>query len=123
VRFLVDECAGPALARWLRQQDHEVFSVYEDAGGMKDEDILEKAFVENWILLTADKDFGEKVYREQHPHHGVILLRLVDERASSKIGVIAQLLELYADQLSDRYVVVTECCSHRTASPLRQTVI
>lgn len=70
--------------------------------------ILHKAFVENWILLTADKDFGEKVYREQHPHRGVVLLRLDDERASSKIAVVAQLLELYADQLSDRYVVVTE---------------
>lgn len=108
MRFLIDECAGPALARWLRQQDHEVFSVYEDARGMKDEDILHKALVENWILLTADKDFGEKVYREQHPHRGVVLLRLDDERASSKIAVVAQLLELYADQLSDRYVVVTE---------------
>jgi hypothetical protein len=25
---------------------------------------------ENWILNTNDKDFGEKIYREQHSHRG-----------------------------------------------------
>lgn len=67
---------------------HEVFSVYEQARGMADEDVIDKAFVENWILMTNDKDFGEKVYREKRPHRGVIFLRLRDERAVSKIGVI-----------------------------------
>ena len=33
MRFLVDECTGPAVARWLRQQGYEVFSVYEQARG------------------------------------------------------------------------------------------
>ncbi len=33
MRFLVDECTGPAVARWLRDQSHEVFSVYEGARG------------------------------------------------------------------------------------------
>jgi len=108
VRFLVDECAGPALARWLRQQNHEVFSVFEEARGMQDDAILQKAFAEKWILLTTDKDFGEKIYRESHSHHGIVLLRLEDERASAKIAVVAQLLAQYAEQLPEQYVVVTE---------------
>ena len=29
LKFLVDECTGPSVARWLREQGHEVFSVYE----------------------------------------------------------------------------------------------
>ena len=70
MRFLVDECTGPAVARWLRQQNHEVFSVYEQARGMEDDLIIQKAFDENWVLITNDKDFGEKVYRERHPHRG-----------------------------------------------------
>ncbi len=49
MRFLVDECAGPALARWLRGRSHEVFSIYDDARGMSDEDILEKASSESWF--------------------------------------------------------------------------
>lgn len=36
MRFLVDECTGPAVARWLREQKHEVFSVYEEARGAED---------------------------------------------------------------------------------------
>jgi len=34
MRFLVDECTGPAVAEWLRNQKHEVFSVFEEARGM-----------------------------------------------------------------------------------------
>ncbi len=76
MRFLVDECTGPVVARWLRDQSHEVFSVYEEARGASDDDILNKAYSENWILITNDKDFGEKVYRENKLHHGVIFLRV-----------------------------------------------
>ncbi len=52
MRFLVNECTGPAVAPWLREQKYEVFFVYENARGMRDEEILFKAFSENWILLT-----------------------------------------------------------------------
>lgn len=58
MRFLVDESTGPAVAVWLRQQGHEVFSVYAEARGMDDNNIIHKAFTENWILMTNDKDFG-----------------------------------------------------------------
>lgn len=108
MRFLVDECTGPAVARWLRDQSHEVFSVYEEARGTSDDDILNKANSENWILITNDKDFGDKVYRDKRPHHGVIFLRLQDERAVSKIDAIEKLLDGYQDQLAGAFVVVTE---------------
>ena len=108
MRFLVDECAGPIVARWLRDQGHEIFSVYDEARGMEDEDVIQKAHAENWILITNDKDFGEKVYRERRPHRGVVFMRLEDERASNKIEVLRRLLEGYADRLEDRFVVVTD---------------
>ncbi len=108
MRLLVDECTGPAVARWLREQQHEVFSVYDQARGMDDDDIIQKAFEENWILITNDKDFGEKVYRDRRPHRGVILLRLDDERVASKIDTLRRLLRDYADRLADHFVVVTE---------------
>jgi len=57
MRFLVDECTGPTVAEWLRNQKHEVFSVFEEARGMDDDDIILKAVEENWILITNDKDF------------------------------------------------------------------
>lgn len=108
MRFMVDECTGPSVARWLREQGYEVFSVYDEARGADDEDLLAKAFAEDWILITNDKDFGEKVYRQGLPHKGVILLRLEDERVSNKITVLRALIENYAHQLTNRFVVVTE---------------
>ena len=108
MRFLVDECTGPAVARWLRAQKHEVFSVYEEARGMEDDEVIAKAFAEDWILITNDKDFGEKVYREQRPHKGVVLLRLEDERAANKIVALRRLLEGYAGLLANQFLVVTE---------------
>ena len=108
MRFIVDECTGPKVARWLRDQGHEIFSVYDEARGMDDEDIIRKADAEDWILITNDKDFGEKVYRERRPHRGVIFMRLADERVANKTEVLRQLLERYADKLADRFVVVTE---------------
>jgi predicted nuclease of predicted toxin-antitoxin system len=108
MRFLVDECTGPAVARWLREQQHDVFSVFEQARGVDDDEIIQMAFTDNRILITYDKDFGEKVYRERCPHRGVILLRLDDERAASKIDALRRLLEGYADRLVDRFIAVTE---------------
>ena len=108
MRFLVDESTGPSVAEWLTTEEHEVFSVYDSARGMNDDDIVKKAFDENWILITNDKDFGEQVYRERKPHHGIVLLRLEDERARSKIEVLKRLLNSYSDRLPEQFVVVTE---------------
>lgn len=108
MRFLVDECTGPAVARWLRDQGHEVYSVYEEASGASDDEILRRAYADNWIVITNDKDFGEQVFRKQQRHHGIILLRLQDERATSKINVISKLLAGHADQLVDAFAVVSE---------------
>ena len=108
MRFLVDECTGPNAAAWLRGQGYGVFSAYEQSRGTDDDFLIAKAFAENWILITNDKDFGEKVYRERHPHRGVVFLRLNDERADNKVLVLARLLAQYAEQLADRFVVVTD---------------
>jgi predicted nuclease of predicted toxin-antitoxin system len=107
MRFFVDESTGPAVAEWLREHGHEVYSVFNEARGMQDEDIIQKAFQDNWILLTNDKDFGEKVFREKWPHRGVVLLRLEDERAFVKIETIRRLLESYAEKLPGNFVVVS----------------
>ncbi len=108
MRFIVDECTGPKVAGWLRGEGHEVISIFDEARGIEDDDIIQRAYDEHWILITNDKDFGEKVYRERRPHRGIIFMRLEDERANSKIEVLRQLLESYADRLEDQFVVVTE---------------
>ena len=108
MRFLVDECTGPAVAQWLWGIHHDVFSVFEQGRGMDDDEVVRRAFTENRILVTNDKGFGEKVYRDRHPHRGIVLLRLENERAENKIAVMQRLLSNHADRLADQFVVVTE---------------
>ena len=108
MKFLVDECTGPAVARWLEQRGHDVFSVYDEARGIDDNKIIEIARAEERILITNDRGFGEKVFRERRPHHGVVFLRLANERSANKIRVLDQLISQHSDALSSRFVVVTE---------------
>lgn len=106
---MVDECTGPAVARWLSdERGHEVFSVYDEARGAKGDDLIDEAFSEGWMLVTNDRDFGEKVFREQRPHRGIVFLRLGNERNANKIEVLSRLLDGLAGRLVDRFVVVTE---------------
>jgi uncharacterized protein DUF5615 len=55
-----------------------------------------------------NRGFGEKVFRERRPHHGVVFLRLANERPANKIRVLDQLISQHRDALSNRFVVVTE---------------
>ena len=108
MRFLVDECTGPAVAAWLRAQGHTVFSVFEEARGLDDSRVIAKAAAENWILITNDKGFGEKVFRDRHIHRGVVLLRLDDEQTANKIVTLQRLLDCLGEQLVESFVVATE---------------
>ena len=113
--FLVDECTGPTVARWLRTLGHDVFSVYDEARGSMVEELLSRAVTEDRILITNDKDFGELVFRERWPHRGIVLLRLDDERAADKIAALERLLVHHAERLAGRFVVVTESAARFTS--------
>lgn len=82
-------------------------SVYDDSPGIADTEVIRRADEEERILITNDKDFGGKVYRERYPHCGIVLLRLDNERSQNKISVLRRLLEGYAERLPDQFVVAT----------------
>jgi predicted nuclease of predicted toxin-antitoxin system len=108
MRFLVDECCGPVLARWLQAKGHDVRRVAEIDPGMDDVDVLQQAFRDERVLITSDKDFGARVFERGEPHEGVILLRLADERPQVALQVLAAVLETFGDGLHGKFVVATE---------------
>ncbi len=71
-------------------------------------DPADRTLVEGRILVTTDKDFGDKVYRERQRHRGVVLLRLRDKRPASLIEALRALLDAHSERLPDTFVVVTE---------------
>jgi len=76
MKILADENIDPPLIGWPRAAGHEVISIRETAKGCEDSKVLDLAVVESCILLTADKDFGQLVFRQGLPCCGIILLRL-----------------------------------------------
>lgn len=108
MKFFVDECVGPTVAQWLKQNNYDVISSYDDLLGLDDNSVLKKALLETRIIITCDKDFGEMIFKSKMQHCGVILLRLIDERPSKKIMMLDNILKNYAQELFGNFVVVTE---------------
>lgn len=76
MKFVADEDIDWPIVEHLRHRGHVVWYVAEMEPGMPDETVLDLARNEGALLLTADKDFGELVFRQRRLTSGVILLRL-----------------------------------------------
>jgi predicted nuclease of predicted toxin-antitoxin system len=74
--------------------------------GAVDAEILQRAFAEDRILLTEDKDFGELVYRLRYPARGIILLRFNSLDRDLKIARLRQLLASESERLPGLFVVL-----------------
>ncbi|NOT07218.1 MAG: DUF5615 family PIN-like protein [Gemmatimonadales bacterium] len=93
MRLLADENIPLESVRALRHAGHDVFAATESAPGQHDQAHLERAGVEQRVILTFDQDFGELAARGfARSVPGVILVRMVPKDASA---VTALLLDLF----------------------------
>jgi len=74
MRLLADENFPGLAVKALRDHGHDVAWVREDAPGSEDPIVLARAQVEDRILITFDKDFGELAFRWGLPASGGIIL-------------------------------------------------
>jgi predicted nuclease of predicted toxin-antitoxin system len=108
MRLVADECVDFGIIRELRNNNVEVFSICEDAGSIKDNDVLAIANEQNTILLTEDKDFGELVFRLKLPNHGVILVRMIKSSRTEKINKVVEVILKHFDQFKDAFSLITD---------------
>ena len=118
MKFIVDECVGNSVAQWLQESNYDTLSICPEFQGLHDEEILQKAYQENRILVTSDKDFGDMIFRSQRPHCGILLLRLINEHPINKIRVLEQILKHHAHELENNFVVATEATVRITKLPI-----
>jgi hypothetical protein len=59
------------------------------------------------LLLTADKDFGELVYRMRLIHSGVVLLRLSGLSAEAKCEHVFAVLAQHATEIGHAFTVIS----------------
>lgn len=90
MNLLADESIDRQIVERLRGDGHEVFSVAESELGMTDALVLERANERAALLLTADKDFGELIFREGRlSSGGVVLIRLAGSSAEAKAEIVS----------------------------------
>jgi predicted nuclease of predicted toxin-antitoxin system len=107
VRLLADEGVEAAIVARLRADGHDVLYVAELAPGVTDETMLELAAREGRLLLTADKDFGELVFRLRRASHGVLLLRLVGLSQERKAEAASEALREHGAEMAAAFTVIT----------------
>jgi predicted nuclease of predicted toxin-antitoxin system len=103
MRFLVDRCAGVTLAKWLRDEGHDVDDASEWPQDPGDAAILQKAADDDRILVTIDTDFGLLIFADERPHRG--LVRLPDRPAAVRIAIFSDLLARHETDLAARAVI------------------
>ena len=72
--ILADENLHRYIIDALRQAEMSVISVRESASGISDEEVIQLATKNGWIIITQDKDFGEWVFA--HHKEGITVLFL-----------------------------------------------
>jgi predicted nuclease of predicted toxin-antitoxin system len=105
--FLADESVDQPIVTLLRKEGHTVIAVVEMEPGISDETVLDMANQEGCILLTADKDFGELIFRDRRYSFGIILIRLSGLAAKAKAEIVATAIKAYADQMAQTFTVIS----------------
>ena len=106
MNLLADECIAAELVARLRKDGHNIEFACENAPGAPDDDVLARAAVSGRVLLTADKDFGELVYRLGRAHAGVILLRLAGTPILDRADAVSSVLRDKGPELLGNFTVI-----------------
>jgi hypothetical protein len=68
---------------------------------------IQQANARSAVLLTADKDFGELVFRQGLVHSGVVLLRLAGLANATKAEIVAEVCRDRTAELIGAFSVIS----------------
>ena len=108
MKLVADESVDQQIVAALRAAGHEVTYIAEVSAGITDESVLKCSNEARSVLITADKDFGELVYRLQLQHSGVVLIRLPGMSADDKAGTVISAVDAHRDELSGAFTVISK---------------
>lgn len=108
MKLLADESVDFPIIRRLRAENFAVDSIAETNSGVPDDQVLSIANANGALLLTADKDFGELVFRLGRIHNGVVLLRLEGLAAAEKAELVSEVLVTHANEFPGSFTVISQ---------------
>lgn len=106
MNFVADEGVDRSIVERLRLEDHSVWYVAEMEPSIADDVVLDIANQQGAILLTADKDFGELVFRLERLATGIVLIRLAGLSTSTKALIVAQAIKQHLSELTGAFTVI-----------------
>lgn len=115
MKFLIDSCIAPAVTEALRAAGHDVATVADWPRDPGDEEILEVAEREDWVVITIDHDYGALIFRDQKAHSG--LVRLASMHPDAQVVVCERAVREAGAELEKGAVVVASRSSIRIRLP------
>lgn len=107
MRFLADENFPLPSVRRLREADHDVAAIATEEPGIPDERVLFRAFREDRIILSFDRDYGRLLYERGFPSPtGVVYFRFVPSSLEEPAEYLLRLLARPDFSVSDKLTVV-----------------
>jgi predicted nuclease of predicted toxin-antitoxin system len=107
MKIVVDESVDFPIIASLRDAGHEILAIVEVLPGTDDQSVLRLANMSSALLLTADKDFGELVFRLNHVHYGVVLIRLAGLGPEQKALLVARVFNEYGPDFAGAFAVIS----------------
>ncbi len=107
MKFVADESLDFQIVKRLRRDGWDVSYIAEMTPGISDNEVLNLANSNAAPLLTADRDFGELIFRQHLVSAGVILVRLAGLSADQKAKIVSSAITLHSDELQNSFVVIT----------------
>jgi predicted nuclease of predicted toxin-antitoxin system len=107
MNLLADESIESEVVTRLRNDGHDVDFIAELSPRVDDETVLRYANERTAVLLTADKDFGEMVYRLEKLHSGVVLIRLAGLSPFAKAEIVSAAFRNQANEMLRAFTVIS----------------
>jgi predicted nuclease of predicted toxin-antitoxin system len=108
MKICADESVDHGIVVRLREDGYEVDYIAEMSPGILDEEVLIQASEDNTLLVTADKDFGELIFRQGYIKRGIVLYRLAGMLSNEKAEIVSRVISQHGDELLQAFSVITE---------------
>ncbi len=106
--FIADENIDRPIIERLRLDGHTLISILETGRGISDKEVLELSDVNEALLLTIDKDFGEIIYRTKNRSSGIILIRLAGLTNAEKADIVSECINKYGSEMLNSFSVISK---------------
>lgn len=105
--FLANENIPLNSIKIIRESGYDISAIIEDNPGITDEQVLKIALLENRIILTFDRDYGELIFKRKLPlDSGVIYFRIIPFTPEETAFIFFNLFKIQDLSLEGKFTIV-----------------